>query len=124
MENTHLPQVIVAQLGARRHYAVPVLLHRAGMLAHFFTDAYVGPGSAWHVLTKVAPLLPRAWQPAALRRLLARRADGLPGEKVTAFNLLGYRYARALQKTRDPKERFAIHKQFGDMFCREVLRHE
>ena len=41
------PQVIVAQIGARMHYAVPVLLHRAGMLAHFYTDAYVGSGSPW-----------------------------------------------------------------------------
>lgn len=35
MINQKQPQIIVAQLGARRHYAVPVLLHRAGMLGHF-----------------------------------------------------------------------------------------
>jgi glycosyltransferase involved in cell wall biosynthesis len=117
-----LPQIIVTQLGARMHYAVPALLHRAGMLGHFYTDAYVGAGSSWHYLAQLARLIPSSWHPAALRRLLNRREDELPGEKVTAFNLLGYRYARALQKTGDPNELFAIHKKFGDLFCREVLR--
>ncbi len=40
----HVPQVAVVQLGARMHYAVPVLLERSGMLAHFYTDAYGGKG--------------------------------------------------------------------------------
>ncbi|MCL6622957.1 MAG: glycosyltransferase family 4 protein [Syntrophobacterales bacterium] len=122
MANSHLPQIIVAQLGARMHYAVPVLLHRAGMLAHFYTDAYVGPGSAWHWLTRVAPLIPESWRPAGFRRLRQRRADGLPAARVTAFNLLGYRYARALARAVEARERFTIHRKFGDLFCQAVLR--
>ncbi|MGQ9921342.1 MAG: glycosyltransferase family 4 protein [Desulfobacca sp.] len=118
------PQVIVAQLGARMHYAVPVIFHRAGMLAHFFTDAYVGQGSAWHILTKIGPLIPRPWQPAACQRLLQRREDNLPADKVTAFNLLGYCYARDLQKTRDAEKRFGIHKKYSERFYRAVLHHK
>ena len=30
--------VCVAQLGARMHYAVPRILHAAGMLERFYTD--------------------------------------------------------------------------------------
>ena len=57
------PKIVVAQLGARRHYAVPVLLHQEGMLAQFFTDAYVGRGSAWQELSRLAQ-----WLPPACRR--------------------------------------------------------
>lgn len=117
------PQVIVAQLGARRQYAVPVVLHRAGMLAHFYTDAYVGPGSAWHLLARLAPRLPSAWQPQGLKKLLGRRTDGLPGEKVTAFNFLGFQYAQALAKAVDFKEITQIHQNHGDRFCQMVLQH-
>jgi hypothetical protein len=35
-------KVIVAMLGARRHYAVPRLLFEAGLLERFFTDSYSG----------------------------------------------------------------------------------
>jgi len=33
-----MPCVLVAQLGARMHYAVPRILHEAGALDRFFTD--------------------------------------------------------------------------------------
>jgi glycosyltransferase involved in cell wall biosynthesis len=60
---------IVLQPGARRHYAVPALLARAGMLARFYTDicADVGPlrylGSIW----------PDRLRPRPVARLLGRR---------------------------------------------------
>jgi hypothetical protein len=87
------PQIIVAQLGARMHYAVPALLERAGMLAHFYTDSYVGRGSAWYAPALAANLVPQGWRPQSLKRLLSRRTDTLPPGKVTAFNLLGLSYA-------------------------------
>ncbi len=114
------PQVLVAQLGARMHYVVPVILHRAGMLAHFYTDAYTGPGSAWYWPAQVARLLPTSWQPPSLRRLLARRADGLPAAKITAFNRLGLAYAQALRRARSTGERLKIHKEYGRRFEQAV----
>jgi hypothetical protein len=65
------------------------------MLAHFFTDFYAGKGSAGYLLGKAAALLPEGWRPAALQRVLGRREDGLPPEKVTAFNRFGFAYLRA-----------------------------
>jgi glycosyltransferase involved in cell wall biosynthesis len=103
-EEKNLAKVIVAQLGARMHYAVPAILHRAGMLAHFYTDAYVGPGSAWYLPARAARLLPEAWRPAPLKRLLDRREDSLPPEKVTAFNLLGLAYAQKLIRSKSSRE--------------------
>ena len=117
-----LPQITVAQLGARMHYAVPVLLHRAGMLGHFFTDAYVGPGSSCHLLGKMASLLPAAWRSQGLKKLLARRENGLPADKVTAFNLFGWRFARDLSQAADWEEKIKIWEASAQKFCQRILR--
>ena len=115
------PKVAVVQLGARMHYAVPVVLQRAGMLDHFYTDSYLGRGSSWHILTKLSFLLPERFRPAGLKRLLGRREDGLPAGKVIAYNYFGLSYARALKKVRGMAERERIHLDFGRRFCELLL---
>jgi glycosyltransferase involved in cell wall biosynthesis len=116
-------QIVVAQLGARMHYAVPVLLHQAGMLSHFFTDAYVGRGSLWQKLPRMAEWLPARYRPAGLQRLLGRRENGLPPEKVKAFNLFGLAYALAQKwaKTGDSLEQ--VYREYGRRFAEMVRRH-
>ena len=116
------PQVVVAQLGARMHYAVPVLLHRAGLLAHFFTDAYAGAGSAWRRWQSVAALVPPPAQPKVLQRLLGRRHDGLPAARLTACNWLGLRFGLALCRAGDLPARRRIWQRYADEFCRLVVR--
>jgi glycosyltransferase involved in cell wall biosynthesis len=118
------PQVIVAQLGARMHYAVPALLQRAEMLAHFYTDTYVGRGSALNFLLKVAPLIPKKFCPQAMKRLLARREDSLPPEKVTAFNMLGIRYAWSLSRAHSRELVLRAYTKYGLNFCESVLREK
>ena len=61
------------------HYAVPVLLHRAGMLAHFYTDAYVGPGSAWHLPAQAGPVAT-----GSLASSPFKAAPGPPGRQLAA----------------------------------------
>jgi glycosyltransferase involved in cell wall biosynthesis len=120
------PQIIVAQLGARMHYAVPALLHRAGMLRHFYTDAYVVPGSALDLLGGIVSWLPGKWQPGTLKRLLARREDGIPPDHLTAFNYFGFSYAWALRRARDAAARervfLAYGRRFGDLVARRDFR--
>ncbi len=116
------PKIIVAQLGPRgRHYAVPELLQRAGMLRHFFTDAYVGPGNTWEIVPRLAPLLPGAWRPAPLKRLLCRCTDRLPPDKVTAFNLFGLSYALAQRLAGNKEELDKVFIKYGERFCRLVM---
>ncbi len=50
--------IAVAMLGARLHYAVPRILHRAGLLARLFTDFHAGGR-----LSRLLRLLPDAWRP-------------------------------------------------------------
>jgi len=112
-----LPQIAVAQLGSRRDYDVPVVLEQAGLLAHFFTDAYAGPGS-WlgSVLTGFTPLL--RWR--GLKRLTERTA-AIPSAKVTAFNRLLLPLLRA-QYSSIP-EQIGQHLRIADSFQRAVQRH-
>jgi glycosyltransferase involved in cell wall biosynthesis len=117
------PQIVVAHLGARMHYAVPAVLERAGMLAQFFTDAYVGPGSAWQGLPRLAELLPAGCRPAGLERLLGRRENGLPSEKVTAFNLFGAAYALAQGRAGTGKSLERVYLEYGRRFAERVRRH-
>jgi glycosyltransferase involved in cell wall biosynthesis len=118
------PQIIVAQIGARMHYAVPAVLNRAGMLAHFYTDTYVGRGSGWRLLARGARALPETWQPPGLRKLLGRQEDGLPPDKVTAFNRFGYAYARGQKKAGSLADQEAFSLESGRRFCDLVLRRD
>ena len=48
-----MPQFLVAQIGARRHYAIPRMLSAAGMLDHFCTDICAAKG--WPASIQVSP---------------------------------------------------------------------
>jgi glycosyltransferase involved in cell wall biosynthesis len=109
---------IVAQLGARRHYAVPRILYSAGLLEHFFTDISVIKG--W---PRLAGFIPRRLQSDGLRRLMGRLPQGVPADRVTAFNLLGLRYAHRLRRGRSEAEQLAINMWAGKTLCKLVSRH-
>src|ERR1041384_4984047 len=88
------PRIAVAQLGARRHYAIPAMLYRAGLLSGFYTDmcADVGWGRA------LGCFIPPALRPGGIQRLLARRVKDVPREKIHCASLFGL--ARVLRRTR------------------------
>lgn len=76
-------RILVAQLGARRHYAVPRALHQAGLLERLVTDACAGI-APWRWLDK---LLPAQVRPVGLRRLLGRRIPDIPVDRIHGFPL-------------------------------------
>ena len=109
--------VVVAQLGARMHYAVPRILHRAGMLERLYTDIY-------------APQLPRPFQtwasrfgPAPVRRLLGRVPAEIPTEKVVSFAAMGIEYYRRKKFAAHHGSMAAAPLWAGQEFCRRVIRH-
>jgi glycosyltransferase involved in cell wall biosynthesis len=72
---------VVAQLGARRHYAVARALHRSQMLERLVTDACATiPPWSW-----LDSVLPTGMRPAPIRRLLGRRPEGIPESKIQGF---------------------------------------
>ncbi len=115
------PQVIVAQLGARMHYAVPALLHRAGMLAHLYTDAYAGPGSWLHYPLRVFSMLPKKLWGNPLTRLIDRCESEIPLNKITAFNWLGLKYSLMLSRAKNLSERQTIYLNTAKNFCEKIV---
>lgn len=96
---------------------MPRGLEQVGWLERFYTDlcADVGP-------LRLAKMIPTAVQPGGLRRLLARRVDGVPRQRIRAFSTFGIR--RLLRRpgaTAPAMWRLAqqrANEQFGRLVCR------
>ena len=110
-------KALVAQLGARRHYAVPVALHRAGRLERFFTDLYAGHGLSESCLRWVAK-----WtRLRSLQHWAERGAAELPDLCVTAFPLFGLAYRWRTRTARTPSDLTAAWMWGGRRFCEHVV---
>ena len=108
--------VLVAQLGARMHYAVPRILHAAGQLDHFYTDICGTKG--WPMLLKA---IPKALRPAKLERLVGRIPKDIPADRITAFSGFGIKYARRLAASDNTDERNAAFLWGGKEFNRKII---
>jgi glycosyltransferase involved in cell wall biosynthesis len=108
--------LVVAQLGARMHYAVPRLLERAGLLERLYTD--ICAVKDWPRLLR---LIPPALRPGGVQRLLGRDPKGIPARRITAFTAFGYDYARRSNRARTTDERNAAFLWSGREFCRLVV---
>ena len=106
-------------LGARMHYAVPRLLHEAGLLEHFFTDSYIGNKPA---LQAVLRALPAQLAGAGVKRWLGRDEPRLPPQKVTSFETLGIRYALERRHARNAAQMEAIFARTAARFNTAILR--
>lgn len=110
--------IAVAQIGARRHYAVPSLLNQCGLLDALYTDVCADVG----LLPHVARWLPRPLQPPPLRRLLARTVPGVPPDRIHAFNFFGLSRVLARSRARTQVNHFDAQAQANSRFCRLVAR--
>ena len=108
--------VVVAQLGARMHYAVPRMLDRAGLLERLYTD--ICAAKDWPRLLR---LIPRALRPAGVQRLLGRDPGGIPARRITAFTGFGFEYARRYNRASTTDERNAAFLWSGREFCKRVI---
>ncbi len=108
--------VITSQLGARMHYAIPRMLHRAGRLHRCYTDICGSFG--W---PRWLRRLPAAWQPVALRRLTGRLVPDLPRERVVSFAGLGLAYAWQRYGAHTPGDETRAAIWAGQALSRAVL---
>jgi len=109
---------VVAQLGARMHYAVPRILYAANQLERLFTDLYGNFG--W---PQWCSALPEPIQPRDFRRIAGRTAKGVPSDRVTAFNLLGLRYAHRRRRARSRGDFTRAFLWAGRTLCNKVITH-
>jgi hypothetical protein len=101
------------------HYAVPRILHAAGMLERLYTDLVAVKGwPAW-----LDKLTPQALRPEGLLRMTERVPDGLPSGKITHFPVFALEYFRRWRCARSPAEQTETHLWAGRGFCRRIIRH-
>ena len=112
-------KIAVAQLGARRHYAVPRIFYEAGMLERLFTDSYAGSkprlGPPFRALLST-------WQPRGLRRWLTRVEPTLPEGIVISFDWLGLNYWWRQRHAAAKGTAAKTFAEFGARFANAVVR--
>jgi hypothetical protein len=106
-------RVVVSQLGARMHYAVPRILDSAGELERFYTDIHAGKGWPRSLCT-----FPLPFRPAALRRLCGRVIEGVAPQRVTSFPMFGLRLAWRRMTARTTSEQTATTLWAARQFAR------
>lgn len=112
-----VPSVVVAQVGARRHYAVPRIYQQAGMLARLYTDICAVKG--WPRLANSC--WPTRVRPAGVRRLLGRVPYGIPREKITAFSTLGLKIYQRRRRVRSTSDFSDLEVWTGSQLCQHVV---
>lgn len=81
------PRVVVAQIGARHHYAIPRILEAAGILEAFYTDSNSAVG-----VGRVLRSIPIARRLSAVKRLIERFPAGVPAHKIRQTDRLCFRH--------------------------------
>jgi glycosyltransferase involved in cell wall biosynthesis len=109
---------IVAQIGARRGYAVPAILEKVGMLERFYTDITgdVGIGRFF----SSAACLPFIGKPA--QRLAGRRLSSDIRTETTTFSGLSFVYGLRRAVRRDPAAAFRDSIRFSNALGRAMTR--
>lgn len=110
-------KLLVAQIGARMHYAVPRLLQAENRLEHLCTDICAVKG-----LPRALHWIPPALRPPSVKRLLGRVPHGVPRERITAFDDFGREYARRRAAAKTASETTAAHLWAGQNFCERILQ--
>ncbi|MCC2614258.1 MULTISPECIES: glycosyltransferase family 4 protein [Rhizobium/Agrobacterium group] len=111
-------KVVVSQLGARMHYAVPRIFASQDRLAHFYTDICATKG--W---PRIVNYLPSGLFPAPLKRLAGRRPRGVPAELTTVFSGFGIGSALRRMRVKDAIEETGHAVWAGSTFSRMVARN-
>ena len=109
------PNIVVAQIGARRHYAIPTILQRAGLLKQFYTDLCANVG----LLRLARRLIPPQIRPAGLRNLLGRELQDVPRQKIACFPSFGVQRYFSMRRAATPGDRYRQYldenQRFGDL---------
>ena len=107
---------VVAQLGARMHYAVPRILADRGCLSMLYTDiAAVGA-------VRTAAGLLSATGVSGIRRLRGRRPSGIPEGLVRQFPGFGLIYRLRALHAATEEDKTAVSLWAGREFCRRVVQ--
>ncbi len=119
MNRQRKDHVHVAMLGARMHYAVPLLLDKRGMLGRFYTDNYIG-NKPW--LEKCLRAIPARLKSRAINRWLGRTAE-IDASRVVSFETLGFRTWWRRKRAKDTGMLRTLFAEENRHFNQCILRH-
>jgi glycosyltransferase involved in cell wall biosynthesis len=108
---------IVAQLGARRNYAVPTILYKHKMLARLHTDICGLNG-----LSKKMNDLPELFKTNFVKKIISRRSDNIPQSFIHEFIPFGTEYFFRLSFANSYAERMRIYNWAGTHFNKLIIK--
>jgi glycosyltransferase involved in cell wall biosynthesis len=111
------PKIIVAQLGARMHYAIPEILHRNNLLHTFFSDLYLNKFTYSFINQ-----LNNICKTHSISKLLGRRNDNLEGANIWSFNTSGIKYSLQAKNTKTPQQYVRQCNLMAKDFNRKILQ--
>ena len=114
--NSRRAGVLMACIGARQHYEVPVILHRAGLLRRLIVDSW----NRWgYGMRRVANLTRLGW----LKGFAGRYREELPARLVVSLGRFGIRYWLRCQQARNRAALYGVFEQEGRRFAEECIKH-
>lgn len=105
---------IVAQLGARMHYAVPEIFQQNDLLKRFYTDLYFFN----NIFLKSLGLNNNP----LVKKFISRRSKLLHDDLVSHFPLLGLSYHHKLRNAKNAIEQIAVYLEIGEKFNSKILK--
>lgn len=118
MPKHHPQKFSVVMFGARRHYAVPRILQRGGLLERFYTDICAVQG--W---PRLLSAVPSSVLPKPLRRLKGRIPHGIPNDRIKSYPLLGLRNQSRLARSHSLEDSLRTHAWAASELAQQII-HE
>lgn len=104
-------RVIVAQMGARRNYAIPRMLHQHGALSRLYTDS-----CATGMVARIAAAWPRGFDNPLIDKLRRRTVSGIPASMIYSCSK-----ANLLSSRPYSKSRYSAYEIEGRIFGRQMM---
>lgn len=111
-------KIIVTQIGARHHYAIPRMFENSGNLESLYTDFCAQRGAA-RALNILLTTLPTKIRPRSLARLIRRQVDCVPTSKIHTSDRLFFEHLRQQMLPRDLVEHYS---RFDSIFAEQMIR--
>ncbi len=118
MGNQASKRVLVAQMGARRHYAVPRIFYQAGILQVLHTDICAVKG--WPRLLN--RLIPNTFRTVGMRRLFGRVPEGIPTSRIRTESDIGWDYAMSRRRCKTRTDVTSCHLKAVTAWGKRIAR--
>lgn len=111
-------KVLVAQLGARRHYQQPLIFHQWDILDTLYTDFYAGNKK---IIQFARHFLISKYLPNIIKKAFDRYEPALERAKIIDFPYFGYECIHKLKKA-NCKDLSSTYIWSGQEFCQKILQ--